>query len=99
METATFERPWFRFYEPNVRKQVEVPEITLVEMFKKTASKYPDNPALIFGGKTTTYREMDILIERMAKVLVQRGIKKGDRISIFMPNSSNWVITFLQFEE
>ncbi len=98
METATFERPWFRFYEPNVRKQVEVPEITLVEMFKKTASKYPDNPALIFGGKTTTYREMDILIERMAKVLVQRGIKKGDRISIFMPNSSNWVITFFAIQ-
>jgi len=98
MEVATFERPWFHFYEPNVRRQVEIPEITLVEMFKQTMFKFPNKQALIFGGKIITYREMDTLIERMAKVLVQRGVKKGDRISIFMPNSANWVISFFAIQ-
>ncbi|EHQ87396.1 long-chain-fatty-acid--CoA ligase [Desulfosporosinus youngiae] len=98
MEAATFEKPWFRFYELNVRRRVEIPEITLVEMLKQTTLKFPENPALIFGGKTITYREMDSLIERMAKVLRQRGVKKGDRISIFMPNSANWVISFFAIQ-
>jgi len=94
MGEAKVERPWFKFYEPGVRMNLDIPEITLVEMLKRTVKKFPDNPALIFAGKTTTYREMNVLIERMAKVLVARGVQKGDRISIFMPNSSNWVITF-----
>ena len=94
MGEAAAERPWFKFYEPGVRRNLEIPEITLVEMFKRTEQKFPDNPALIFAGKTTTYREMNVLIERLAKVFIQRGVQKGDRISIFMPNSANWVITF-----
>ncbi|TGE34809.1 long-chain fatty acid--CoA ligase [Desulfosporosinus fructosivorans] len=94
MRKATAERPWFKFYEPGVRIKLEIPEITLVEMLKRTERKFSDNPALIFAGKTTTYREMNILIERMAKVFIQRGVQKGDRISIFMPNSANWVISF-----
>lgn len=98
MVASTIERPWFRFYETNVRRQVEIPELTLMGMFKQTKLKFPDNPALIFGGKTTTYREMDILIERMAKMLMHRGVKKGDRISIFMPNSANWVISFFAIQ-
>ncbi|MDO0823720.1 MULTISPECIES: long-chain-fatty-acid--CoA ligase [Desulfosporosinus] len=98
MEEATLERPWFRFYEPNVRRQVEIPELTLMGMLKQTKLKFPDNLALIFGGKKLTYSEMDVLIERMAKMLVLRGIKKGDRISIFMPNSVNWVISFFAIQ-
>lgn len=98
MEESIVERSWFRFYEPNVRKRLEIPELTLMGMFKQTKLKFPDNPALIFGGKTTTYAEMDIFIERMAKMLVQRGVKKGDRISIYMPNSANWVISFFAIQ-
>jgi len=98
MEEASAERPWFKFYEPGVRMKLEIPELTLLEMLDKTRQKFPDNSALIFAGKTTTYREMNVLIERMAKGLVQRGVKKGDRISIFMPNSANWVISFFAIQ-
>lgn len=94
MEEATIERSWFRHYEPSIQKSLEIPEISLVEMFKKTERRFPDKPALIFAGKTTTYREMNVRVERLAKALVQRGVQKGDRISIFMPNSDNWVISY-----
>jgi len=94
MGEAAAERPWYKYYEPGVRTNLEIPEITLVEMFNRTEQRFPDNPALIFAGKTTSYHEMNILIDRLAKVFIQRGVQKGDRISIFMPNSDNWVITF-----
>lgn len=94
MGEAAVEKSWFQHYEPSVKRSLEIPEMNLMEMFKKTERKFPDNPALIFAGKTTTYSEMNILVERLAKALVQRGVQKGDRISIFMPNSDNWVISF-----
>ena len=92
------ERSWYRFYEQNIPRQLEIPEQTLLGMFKETEQKYPNNPALIFAGKTTSYSEMNIQIERLAKELVQRGVKKGDRISIYMPNSSNWVVAFFAIQ-
>ncbi|HBW36760.1 MAG TPA: long-chain fatty acid--CoA ligase, partial [Desulfosporosinus sp.] len=92
------ERSWYRFYEQNIPRQLEIPEQTLLGMFKETEQKYPNNPALIFAGKTTSYSEMNIQVERLAKELVQRGVKKGDRISIYMPNSSNWVVAFFAIQ-
>lgn len=98
MSTITAERPWFRFYESNVRRQVDIPELSLIGLFKQTQLRFPNNPALIFAGKSISYSEMDIFIERMAKALVEKGVKKGDRISIFMPNSANWVISFFAIQ-
>jgi Acyl-CoA synthetases (AMP-forming)/AMP-acid ligases II len=94
MGEDTVEKSWFQYYELNVNKRLDIPEISLIEMFKKTEKKFPDKPALIFAGKTTTYSKMNVLIERLAKALVQRGVQKGDRISIFMLNSDNWVISY-----
>ncbi|AET65892.1 acyl-CoA synthetase (AMP-forming)/AMP-acid ligase II [Desulfosporosinus orientis DSM 765] len=98
MSSIASERPWFQFYESYVRKQLEIPELTLIGMFKQTKLRFPNNPALIFAGKSISYSEMDILIERMSKALVQKGVKRGDRISIFMPNSANWVISFFAIQ-
>lgn len=94
MREAIVEKPWFRFYEPGVRKRLEIPEMTLVEMFKETVRKYPNHPALIFAGRRITYQDMDVFIERLAKAFRQRGVQEGDRISIFMSNSADWVIVF-----
>lgn len=94
MGKVAVEKSWFHHYEPSVKRSLEIPKINLIEMFEKTEGKFPNNPALIFAGKTITYREMNVRIERLAKALLQRGVQKGDRISIFMPNSDNWVISF-----
>lgn len=98
MAEALHERSWYEFYEANIPKSLEIPEQTLLEMFKVTQHKYPNNPALIFEGKTTSYSKMNTQIERLAKVLSQKGVKKGDRISIYMPNSANWVIAFFALQ-
>jgi long-chain acyl-CoA synthetase len=94
MKSEVDEKPWFKVYEPNVPRKVEIPEISLTEMLNTTIKNFSDHPALIFAGKTINYQEMDLLIDRMAKAFVKQGIKKGDRISIYMPNSANWVIAF-----
>lgn len=82
------------FYEPGVRTNIKIPDMSLLEMFKQSVQKYPNQPALIFKGHHWSYEEMDQAVERLALSLSRRGIKFGDRVSIDMPNSALWVISF-----
>lgn len=92
--TSELSKPWFKFYEEGVKSQLSIPEISLHEMFKQTAVKFPARTALIFGGQTWTYQQMDAAVERLARAFAKNGLTAGDRISIYMPNSANWVISF-----
>ncbi|MCZ6529459.1 MAG: long-chain fatty acid--CoA ligase [Chloroflexi bacterium] len=60
----------------------------------KSARDFPDRPCTIFKGAVITYREMNELTDRLAAGLVARGVNKGDRVAIFMPNSPQFVIAF-----
>ncbi|AHF07487.1 long-chain-fatty-acid--CoA ligase [Desulfitobacterium metallireducens] len=82
------------FYEPGVRRHIEIPDMSLLEMFKQSVRKYPNQPALISKGQNWSYKEMDQAVEGLALALSLRGIKFGDRVSIDMPNSPQWVISF-----
>lgn len=92
--TQAVRKPWLKFYEEGVQSELSIPEIGMFEMFKNTVKKYPEKPALIYEGQTWTYRQMDIAVERLARAFAQNGLTAGDRISIYMPNSANWVINF-----
>jgi long-chain acyl-CoA synthetase len=88
------ERVWHKHYDEGVPIQVEVPEIRLQDFLKQSAQEFPDRPCTIFKGAVITFREMDELTDRLAAGLVARGVKKGDRVAIFMPNSPQFVIAF-----
>ena len=58
-----------------------------VERFlKDSAGRFPDKPALIADGKRITFRELDAMSDRLAAALVQRGLKRGERVIVFMDN-------------
>ncbi len=88
------ERIWHHHYDEGVPREVEVPEIRLHDFLEKSALDFPDRPCPIFKGAVITYREMNELTDRLAAGLVARGVKKGDRVAIFMPNSPQFVIAF-----
>lgn len=68
------------------------PECSMFEYLKQTAQKYPDNIALVFQGKKTTYRKLINQIETAAKSLVSIGIKSGDIISVISINTPEVLI-------
>jgi len=88
------ERPWYKCYDAGVPRHIDYPEITLNEMLEDAARKYPDAPCTIFKGARITYREMNELTDRLAAGLVDLGIKKGDRVGIFMPNTPQFVLAY-----
>ncbi|MBN3923019.1 long-chain fatty acid--CoA ligase [Nostoc sp. NMS4] len=55
----------------------------------------PNKIALIFEDKSFTYKQLDELAGRVANGLKGLGIKKGDRVALFLPNIPEFVISYL----
>ncbi|MEH2203708.1 MAG: long-chain fatty acid--CoA ligase [Nostoc sp.] len=56
---------------------------------------YPDKIALIFEEKSFTYKQLNQLANRLANSLSGLGIKKGDRVVLFLPNIPEFIISYL----
>ncbi|MDZ8095894.1 MAG: long-chain fatty acid--CoA ligase [Nostoc sp. DedQUE05] len=56
---------------------------------------YPDKIALIFEEKSFTYKQLNQLANRLANSLNGLGIKKGDRVVLFLPNIPEFIISYL----
>lgn len=61
---------------------------------EEAARKFPDNPAIIFFGRRISYRRLVRLVEACAAALHDLGVRKGDRVSINLPNLPQFVISF-----
>ncbi len=67
--------------------------------FDAMCEKYPDKPAVIYLGKRFSYSQLRDLSERFAGSLVDMGVKKGDRVMIYISNCVQWFITFLAVQK
>ncbi|PFG09336.1 MULTISPECIES: acyl-CoA synthetase [unclassified Marinobacter] len=59
---------------------------TPIDFITRTASVYPDYPAIIHGAIRRTWAETHERSLRLASALVGRGIKKGDTVAVMLPN-------------
>ena len=87
-------RPWLTFYEREVPSHIDYPVIPITKFYQDAACDYPNNTSMIFYGRRITYREGWDSIRALATALHKLGIKKGDRVSIYLPNSPQFVISF-----
>ena len=69
----------------------KVPLTTYLRHWAKTV---PDKPCLIFYGTELSYSRLDELSDRFASYLRLKGIKKGDRVAVFLPNCPQYYIAF-----
>jgi fatty-acyl-CoA synthase len=65
---------------------------SLSDALRTTASRHPDRTALIFGERRHSYAEFSAAVERMASVIADRGISKGDRVMLLAGNSDAFAI-------
>ena len=93
-------RPWLRFYDEGVPASIAYPPVPLDQLLADSAARHPRHPAVIFGSRVggrvldraLTYRELDDAVNRFAAALQQLGVKKGDRVAMFLPNCPPLVI-------
>ena len=88
------EKPWFKFWPVGVRKHIDFPEIPLQELLMKSAREFPEKTAILYFDKGMTYRELNNLSDKFAAALDGLGVKKGDKVAIFLPNIPQFVISY-----
>ncbi len=60
--------------------------MNLVQNIETAAKLFPDKTAILFEGKQITYSELNTSANRLANAMKTNGVKKGDRIGLYLPN-------------
>ncbi|MCJ7521731.1 MAG: long-chain fatty acid--CoA ligase [Dehalococcoidia bacterium] len=88
------EKPWLKFYPEGVPATVEIPERSLPDVFDEVAGKYSSRAAMIFYGNKISFGKLREEVDRFATALHELGIRKGDKIALYLLNSPQYVIAY-----
>jgi long-chain acyl-CoA synthetase len=91
---AYMSKPWLKYYPKDVPEEVEVPLVSVPELFDQVADKYRGKTALIFYGKKISYAKLRELVDRFATALADLGVAKGDTVALYLLNCPQYVIAY-----
>jgi len=75
-----------------VPQKLDFEKITMPEVLKRTAERYPKVAALTFMGRKIAYRDLEASVNRFAKALMEVGVRAGDKVALLLPNMPQFVI-------
>ncbi|MCU0561007.1 MAG: long-chain fatty acid--CoA ligase [Desulfobacterales bacterium] len=61
----------------------------------RAAKFFPEQAAIVFDGATLTYAEVNARVNRLAHALEANGVKRGQRVAIYLPNIPAFAICYL----
>src|SRR5919107_3877674 len=88
------EKPWVHVYSGHVSSETEIYEGSLTDFFRSSVEEHRDKTALTFYGATFDFARLEAFSEKMAASLAVRGVKKGDRVALMLPNCPQYVVSF-----
>ncbi|MGE5139824.1 MAG: long-chain-fatty-acid--CoA ligase [Rudaea sp.] len=88
------DKPWLKHYEPHVPEHIDFPQTLLSEVLKQRADKFGSRTAMIFKGGKLSFRQFDDAVDRFAAALQKLGVKKGDRVALWLPNCPQFAIAY-----
>jgi long-chain acyl-CoA synthetase len=81
------ERIWLKQYPAGVPADIDVSQYTsLVELLEESFAKFADRKAFICMDKSISYRDLDEMSLALAAYLQSKGLQKGARVALMMPN-------------
>jgi len=86
-------RIWLSSYVKGVVHDIQMDKYqSLSDYFDECINKYRERPGLVSIGTEMTYDRLERLVKSFAAWLQSQGIKKGDRVSIMLPNTFQYPI-------
>ncbi|GFZ89004.1 hypothetical protein GCM10010978_30570 [Compostibacillus humi] len=70
-------KPWLNHYPEHIRREIEVPDLSLPEMLTEAIHRYGDQSAIYFYGEEITYNQLGEMVQSFAASLQEQGLEKG----------------------
>ena len=87
------ENPFFKYENKDLPLGFEIPDVSMLGMLKITAENQPDSLAYEYFGTKCTYKNLVKKIEDISGAYYALGVRKGDIVTIIMPNTPEAVIS------
>ncbi|MHA1797385.1 MAG: AMP-binding protein, partial [Candidatus Helarchaeota archaeon] len=89
-------RYWKDFLPPGISLEIDIPDnVSLRDVYENGAKEYSDKISMVYALKRSfTFKELHDLTNRFANALIKLGIKKGDIVAIWLPNSPHFTIAY-----
>ncbi len=92
-------RPWLKSYPKGVPAEVEIPNTSVPEMLEAAVKKWPQRDAIVFAlapghHKKWSFPHLQEEIERVSGGFSELGLKKGDRVALYLPNCPQYIISY-----
>ena len=87
-------RPWLKHYQPGVPATAEVPLKSVPQAFDEATARAPQQRAVVFYGREISYRELREAADRLACALAALGVRKGDRVALYLLNSPQFIVAY-----
>ncbi|HYN13495.1 MAG TPA: long-chain fatty acid--CoA ligase [Burkholderiales bacterium] len=87
-------KPWLQYYQQGVPASIEVPLKSVTQAFDQATAAAAERPAVVFYGRSISYGELREATDRLACALAKLGVKKGDRVALYLLNSPQFIIAY-----
>lgn len=93
MKQKFIKTPWKKYYKKGQNK-VKIEDISIYELFRRSAVTREKVPAINYFGKLIGYKELLHRVDKAACAFRSQGIRRGDVVTICMPNTPEGIISF-----
>ncbi|MEA3560856.1 MAG: AMP-binding protein [Candidatus Omnitrophota bacterium] len=66
----------------------------IAKKLREQAEKHPDKPSIIFKDQQISFKELVSRINKLANWFLKTGVKKGDKVAIYLPNSPEYAVSY-----
>jgi long-chain acyl-CoA synthetase len=91
------DKPWLKSYKLGPYKLehslAPFPNFPVFTILDQAAEKYPGQTAVYFLGRTINYAQLKTRVDKLAAALAKLGVQKGDRVCVFLPNCTEFIIS------
>src|SRR5690625_1745648 len=84
----------FQVWPEGAPKELPLPQTSIYANLEITARRYPDKTAIVYYETEISYQRFRREADALAGYLQHLGVKKGDRVLLFMQNCPQWMIAF-----
>ena len=88
------DRPHFAFWPKRLARRLVLPETSLWANLATAAARYPAKAATLFFGREKSFATLHDETEALAGWLQAQGVRRGDRVALFMQNCPQYIVAY-----